>query len=298
MVIPFSRLSRAFALCCGLALAADPALVVSGVSSAPLNLNLDDLAKLPRTTVAVKDHSYEGVLVAEVLKRAGMPLGPEMRGPLLASCVIAEAHDGYRALFSVSELDPAFTNGLVLIADRADGKPLSARDGPLKIVVPGDKRADRWVRGVERLRIVRIEVQTGRLSGTVDVELRAHDSHVLIAMAKEGVFRFPGVSPGTYDLRVIAAGFPQARIESITVMAGQNVEFRPVLLSTGGCGQMMPASFRLTGTDHGALSGSVVAHGGFPVGGARVRLVGSVASPLLQDNRDESAGAVGVRFVL
>src|ERR1039457_4787028 len=291
MVIPFSRLSRAFALCCGLALAADPALVVSGVSSAPLNLNLDDLAKLPRTTVAVKDHSYEGVLVAELLKRAGMPLGPEMRGPLLASCVVAEAHDGYRALFSVSELDPAFTNGLVLIADRVDGKPLSARDGPLKIVVPGDKRADRWVRGVERLQVVRIEAQTGRLSGSVEylpgksfdrvnVEVRAHDSHVLIAMSKEGVFKFPGVDPGTYDLRISAAGFPQTRIEAIKVSAGQNVELRPVLLSTGGCGQMLPASFRLTGTDRGALSASVVEYGGSPVGGARVRLVGSVASPL------------------
>jgi hypothetical protein len=57
-------------------------------------------------------------------------------------------------------LDPAFTNRLVLIADRVDGKPLSARDGPLKIVVPGDKRADRWVRGVERLRVVRLEAQS------------------------------------------------------------------------------------------------------------------------------------------
>jgi hypothetical protein len=166
MDILFSRPSKALALgalCCGLALAADPALVVIGVSSAPLNLTLDDLAQMSRTKATVKEHTYEGVLISALLKRAGMTLDTGMRGPLLTTCVIAEAHDGYRALFSLPELDPAFTTGMVMVADHMDGKPLPDRDGPLKIVVAGDKRADRWVRGVERLRVTRIEGNGARL---------------------------------------------------------------------------------------------------------------------------------------
>src|SRR5260370_42560816 len=115
MDILFNRPSKALALvaiCCGLAVAADPALVVSGFSSAPLNLSLDDLAQMPRTKAAVKDHTYEGVLISALLKRAGMKLDTAMRGPLLATCVVAEAHDGYRALFSLPELDSAFTTGM------------------------------------------------------------------------------------------------------------------------------------------------------------------------------------------
>ena len=92
MAIRFSLPNRALTLvafCCGLAIAADTALAVIGVSSAPLNLTLDDLAKLPRSKAAVKDHTYEGVLISALLKQAGMKLDTGMRGPLLATYVVA-----------------------------------------------------------------------------------------------------------------------------------------------------------------------------------------------------------------
>jgi hypothetical protein len=41
------------------------------------------------------------------------------------------------------------------LVDRCDGKPLSAQEGPLRIVVPGEKRHSRWVRQVVALRIGR-----------------------------------------------------------------------------------------------------------------------------------------------
>ena len=295
MDILFSRLSRALALgaLCGcLAFAADPALVVSGFSSAPLNLSFDDLARLPRTKAAVKDHTYEGVLVSELLKRAGMKLDAGMRGPLLATYVVAEAHDGYRALFSLPELDPAFTTGMVMVADHMDGKPLPDRDGPLKIVVPGDKRADRWVRGVERLRVARIEGNGARLSGAIEsvpgpqgktldklqIELRARGSDVLIATAAEKTFQFPDLPPGVYSLRAAAPGFDSLAIESIAIGAGQKVERPPVLLTAAAFGSVSHASLKLNGKTVGSLSARVVDDGGSPMEGVRVSLIGPTST--------------------
>jgi hypothetical protein len=53
-------------------------------------LSAEDLAKLPQQTIKVKDHAgtlvtYEGVSLAEVLRAAGVALGKELKGPLLAN---------------------------------------------------------------------------------------------------------------------------------------------------------------------------------------------------------------------
>jgi DMSO/TMAO reductase YedYZ molybdopterin-dependent catalytic subunit len=116
------------------------------------------IAKLPRQTVEVKDAKgnavkYEGVSVAEVLRLAGVTLGKELRGPLLANFLLAEAADGYRVVFALPEVDPDMTEKIVLLADRKDGKPLPANEGPYRLVVPGDKRNMRWVRQVARLSV-------------------------------------------------------------------------------------------------------------------------------------------------
>jgi hypothetical protein len=98
---------------------------------------------------------YEGVLVGELLKVAGVPLG-QMRGGVVASYAVASAADGYQAVFAVAELDPAFTSSGVIVADVADGKPLSERDGPLRLVAPKDLMASRSVRMLRRIQIVRL----------------------------------------------------------------------------------------------------------------------------------------------
>ena len=82
---------------------------------------------------------------------AGLKLGQDLRGPALASYLLVEAADGYRAVFALPEIDPACTDRTILLADRRDGKPLPAQEGPLRIVVPGEKRRSRWVRLVVAL---------------------------------------------------------------------------------------------------------------------------------------------------
>jgi hypothetical protein len=115
---------------------------------------------MSRRSVKVKDPQgresvFEGVLVADVLKKAGVRQGKELRGEFLSLYLQVDAADGYRVIFSLPELDEAFTDRIVLLADRKDGKPLSEREGPFRIIVPDEKRAARWVRQVVALTIRR-----------------------------------------------------------------------------------------------------------------------------------------------
>jgi DMSO/TMAO reductase YedYZ molybdopterin-dependent catalytic subunit len=135
-------------------------VTVSGEIAKPMKLTAKDWAKLPRQSVKARDHSgveaeYEGVPLVEVLKEAGVKFGQDLRGPALASYLVVEATDGYKAVFALPELDPAFNDRMILLADRRDGKPLDAKHGPVQVIVPGEKKQARWVRMVVTLRIAK-----------------------------------------------------------------------------------------------------------------------------------------------
>ena len=136
------------------------ALIITGDVGKTVSVTPADLKALPRTRVEVKEDgrtlAYEGVLVGEILKRAGAPLGTELRGDAIASYVVASATDGYQVVFSLAELDPAFTSNDIIVADTIDGKPLFAYQGPLRIVAPKDSRAARSIRMLEKLEVVRL----------------------------------------------------------------------------------------------------------------------------------------------
>ena len=116
-------------------------LGVTGDVQKALSLSPDELRAMPRKRVEVKDEdgrtvAYDGVLVGEILKRAGAKLGSELRGNAVATYVVASASDGSQVVFSLAELDPAFTGSEVIVADTIDGKPLFAYQGPLRIMAP------------------------------------------------------------------------------------------------------------------------------------------------------------------
>ncbi len=118
------------------------------------------IASAPHVTVNVKDHDtpaqFDGVPLATLLSTAGIPLGDKLRGPRMTEALLVEATDGYKVVFALAEIDPAFATREIILADKRDGKPLDAKEGPLRIVAPGDKRAARWVRQVIALRIVAV----------------------------------------------------------------------------------------------------------------------------------------------
>jgi hypothetical protein len=144
------------------ATAAPATLTVQGDLPAPLTLTPQDLEKMPRETVSVADQdgtkvSYEGVPLLEVLKRAGAPLGKQLRGKALASYVVAKAHDGYQVVFTLAEVAPEFANESILVADKRDGKALFGFQGPLRLVCANDKAGARSVRMLETLEVVRLQ---------------------------------------------------------------------------------------------------------------------------------------------
>jgi hypothetical protein len=136
-------------------------LAVTGDVPTPLALSASDLAAMPREQAEVTEQdgvktTYEGVALQDILKKAGIPFGRQMRGKALAGYVLAEAKDGYAVAFSLGELDPDLGGTRVIVADKRDGKPLFEYQGPVRLVIPADKEGARSVRMLEKLEVVKL----------------------------------------------------------------------------------------------------------------------------------------------
>lgn len=136
-------------------------VAVKGDVSIPLTLTAADLAAMPRQTVTVEEDdgskvSYEGVLLRDVLAKAGAPAGNKLRGKALATYIVAKAKDGYQVVFTPGEIDASFGNTTIIIADKRDGKPLFGYQGPFRLTIPGDKAGARSVRMLESIEVVRL----------------------------------------------------------------------------------------------------------------------------------------------
>lgn len=136
------------------------ALTIGGDVPRPLTVGVADLRAMPRTTITVIQEGrravYEGVALAELLGRAGAPLGKALSGPALALAILATAADGYQVTFALADADAATTAGDLLVADTMDGLPLPVSAGPMRLVAPHDSRPARSVRMLERIDVVRV----------------------------------------------------------------------------------------------------------------------------------------------
>lgn len=133
-------------------------VTVTGEVTTPLNITLAEYEKYNHVTVIRKDkegkdHIYKGVLLNDILQKAGATLGENLKGANLTKFVLAEASDGYKATFALTELDKAFTDRAVILTNNVDGKPLPATEGPFRIIVPDEKKPARCVRQLISLRV-------------------------------------------------------------------------------------------------------------------------------------------------
>jgi DMSO/TMAO reductase YedYZ molybdopterin-dependent catalytic subunit len=135
---------------------------IGGEVSTPLDLTAADLKALPRKTLKVNNaHSgktevYEGVLVEDILKKAGVPQGEALRGPAMASYVVVDAADNYRVVFALEEFNSSFMDSEIILADTMDGSPIPGALGPFRLVAPHEKRPARWVEMVKSLTVMRV----------------------------------------------------------------------------------------------------------------------------------------------
>jgi hypothetical protein len=133
---------------------------------APLTVIVDGVAKsvpaanlkaMTRDTMELTFHDqppvrYEGIHLADVLRAVGVRTD-SLRGPAMATRIVTESSDGYRVVLALADLDPSLGAKRILLADRMDGKPLPASEGPWRLLVGGDQRPSRSARQVLRIRI-------------------------------------------------------------------------------------------------------------------------------------------------
>jgi hypothetical protein len=70
--------------------------------------------------------------------------------------LVAEGSDGYKAVYSLAEVNPELHDGTVIVADTLDGKHLPD-GGQFQLVAKGDTRPARWVRALVAVRVLPAE---------------------------------------------------------------------------------------------------------------------------------------------
>jgi hypothetical protein len=135
-------------------------VVVEGDVTNPFKIDAVSFAAMKRISVTAmahdgKNHEYSGVSLFDILTKAGAVPNNLLRGKALAKYVLITAADHYQVVIALPETDPAFTDKVILLADKQDGENLNAGSGPYRLIVPQDKKQAR-----SAMRVVSIEVQT------------------------------------------------------------------------------------------------------------------------------------------
>jgi hypothetical protein len=136
-----------------------------------------DFAQLPQQTVKATSHDKEaefsGASLVDVLSSCGVEFGEKLKGKRAPTVAILDATDGYRVVISLLEIDPATTDKVAIVANKRDGQPLSAKKGPYRLVLPGEKREIRWIRNLQSIHIVNLKDLPLDKSTTEEI----HDGH-------------------------------------------------------------------------------------------------------------------------
>lgn len=137
--------------------AQEGAVVVAGAVTRPLVVTAEQLRAYPQarimaayvTRAGLQRGVFSGPLLWEVLRDAGVPEGREA----LRQYVVATGADGYEVVLALAELHPEFGGQPVLLAVERDGQALSPAEGPVRLVVPQDRRGGRHVYQLVRLTV-------------------------------------------------------------------------------------------------------------------------------------------------
>ncbi|MFI5641755.1 molybdopterin-dependent oxidoreductase [Streptomyces goshikiensis] len=131
---------------------------VRGEVARPYSVTLADLRKLPQASVEVEftsakgaqRHTYQGVLLHDVLKTAEPRFDGAKKNGQLRGFVSATGGGDYRAVFAWAEIDPGFAKSRVLLAVSEDGVAFDDAAGP-RLVVPQDTKGGRYVSELNQL---------------------------------------------------------------------------------------------------------------------------------------------------
>ena len=168
---PESSLAARLALIAAVMLAAGSAFagptttqftLTGSVITTPATYTLPTLEALPPITQTVtftsggvaQSHTYTGASLWGIVNGAGIINNPNVNNDVLNKYVLATGSDGYKAVFSLGELNPNFGNeaNLVAYAETIGGvsAPLGA-DGFARVTAPGDTKGGRYVSNLTNL---------------------------------------------------------------------------------------------------------------------------------------------------
>jgi len=131
---------------------------ITGEVTTALDLKKSDLSGYKQISHKVKDrdnkeHEFKGVALFELLEKAGVSTGSKLRGENLAKYILIRAADGYEVVYALPEVDPEFTDQIIMLATEKDGQALPNGEGPFRIITPNDKKQARWIREVRSIKI-------------------------------------------------------------------------------------------------------------------------------------------------
>ena len=141
--------------------ASSPTVQITGAVARPgvwsgsrIEHDLKTSLRLVHYTLHGQAHTAQCVPLIALVDAAGPRENPRIKHHILQFVVVAQGQDGYAVAFSLGELEPLFGHEAAWVALDQDGKPLAADDGPVELLVPGDKKAARWVHGLVTLTLV------------------------------------------------------------------------------------------------------------------------------------------------
>lgn len=136
-------------------------LELIGEKGVTKTLSVAELGALPQSEVTVTEKEgasvvFRGPTLRSLVNLVGAPTGHEFRGPNMLLAILATATDGYRAAYMLAEVDEGFGNKSAILAISQDGAALPAKEGPFRVVMPGEEHRARWIRMVKSLSLVRV----------------------------------------------------------------------------------------------------------------------------------------------
>src|SRR5215813_571036 len=93
-----------------------------GAKERVVELLHESVALLESEISATCPAKFEGVLLSTLLISVGIQGLGSMKSPWLTQGLLIEASDGYKVLFALAEIDPAFATRDIMLADTRDGK--------------------------------------------------------------------------------------------------------------------------------------------------------------------------------
>jgi hypothetical protein len=105
-------------------------------------------------TKSVTD-TYTGITLWNLLNDDGLILDPTIKNDVLRQYAEVVGTDGYAAIFSLGEIDPAFggDNDIVAYADMSGQLGPGGADGFARMVVPGDTLGGRYVSNIASIEV-------------------------------------------------------------------------------------------------------------------------------------------------